>query len=73
MVDIGTLDRLVCDELEKVESAKDFAVATWRQPRDESGANWNAHVTSFRTNGSATTGPPAVVSKLRAAFELKGN
>ena len=75
IVDIGTLDTLVGAELDKVESAKDFAVALWRQARDESGANWNAYITRLQSkgNGSTKTTWWHVVPKLRATFSLKGD
>jgi hypothetical protein len=73
IVDIGTLDTVVGAELDKVESAKDFAVALWRRARDESGANWNAYITRLRSSGygSPKTTWWRVVPSLRAAFSLK--
>ena len=71
VVDINTLDELVRDELDKVESSKDFGVALWRQPLDESGANWNAHITRVQSNGSSKTAWWDVVPNLRAAFSLE--
>jgi hypothetical protein len=73
VVDINTLDEFVRDELDKVESSKDFGVALWRQSTDESGANWNADITSIRNNGSGKTIWRDVVPKLRAAFSLEGD
>jgi hypothetical protein len=73
IVDINKLDQLLRDELDKVESAKDFGVALWRQPTDESGANWNADITSIRNNGSVKTTWRDIVPKLRAAFSLDGD
>jgi hypothetical protein len=52
-VNISELDQLVRDELDRVESAKDFGVALWRQELDENGANWDAHIKRLRGNGSS--------------------
>ena len=71
VVNINKLDELVRDELDKVETAKDFGVALWRQARDESGANWNAYITRVQSNDSSKTAWWGVVPKLRAAFSLE--
>jgi hypothetical protein len=70
VVNISELDQLVRDELDRVESAKDFGVALWRQKLDESGANWDAHIKRLRGTGSSDGTWRSVVPKLRAAFNL---
>ncbi len=70
VVDLNTLDQLVRDELDKIESSKVFGVALWRQDADDSGANWNAFVTRLAGTGSSDTRWWNVVPKLRAAFSL---
>ncbi|TMG84433.1 MAG: hypothetical protein E6H74_06685 [Betaproteobacteria bacterium] len=70
VVNISELDQLVRDELDSVESAKDFGVALWRQERDENGANWDAHIKRLRGKGSPDGTWRDVVPKLRAAFNL---
>ena len=70
VVNISELDQLVRDELDRVESAKDFGVALWRQKQDENGANWDAHIKRLRGTGSSDGTWRNVVPKLRAAFNL---
>ena len=70
IVDLNTLDQLVRDELDKIESSKVFGVALWRQDADDTGANWNAFVTRLAASGSSDNRWCNVVPKLRAAFSL---
>ena len=72
IVDINTLDELVRDELNKVESAAAFGISLWRHKLDETGANWNGSVR--RIGDTRSLGPTLteILPKLRATFSLDG-
>jgi hypothetical protein len=69
IVDIGTLDQLLHEELGSFESAEHFSSALWRQDPNGTGANWNARISRIRGN-AADTRWWDVVPKLRETFSL---
>lgn len=69
LIDIGSLDQRVQDQVAKHGNVKDFALALWRQEPDWTGCNWNARIR--RTRG--TNGDPSwreVVGDMRQRFNL---
>lgn len=70
IVDINTLDQLLRDELDKLESATHFSLALWRKPPNGNGANWDAKVRRIQGN-AANTAWWDVVPRLRRIYALR--
>lgn len=44
LIDIGTLDLRIEEEISKYGKVKEFQIVTWRQEPDATGSNWNARI-----------------------------
>ena len=52
LIDIGSLDLRVQEEVAEHGSMKDFSLALWRQDPDSTGCNWNARIRPTRANAA---------------------
>jgi hypothetical protein len=69
LIDIGSLDLRVQEQVARHGSLKDFSLALWRHEPDSTGCNWNARIR--RTHGS--NGDPRwreVLGEMRQRFNL---
>lgn len=75
LIDIGSLDVRVQEQIAKHGNLKDFHVALWRQDSDATGCNWNAHIVRVRgaAHNSECANDPSwwdVVPQMRERFNL---
>lgn len=70
LLDMNTLDQVLREDLERVDSAETFHVALWRHEPDASGANWDAYVTRFHDNRPSNIAWWDVVPRLRSVYSL---
>jgi hypothetical protein len=70
LLDIGSLDLRVQEEVAKYGNIKEFHVVLWRQEPDATGSNWNARIE--RTGGGSLNNFSwwDVVPQMRERFNL---
>jgi hypothetical protein len=70
LIDIGSLDVWVQEEVAEHASMKDFSLTLWRQDPDSTGCNWNARIRPTRANATGDSHWRDVVPEMRRRFNL---
>jgi hypothetical protein len=70
LIDIGSLDLRVQEQVAKHGSFKDFQLTLWRQDPDATGCNWNARIEPISGRAAPDTSWRAVVPSLRERYNL---
>jgi hypothetical protein len=70
LIDIGSLDLRVQEQVARHGNFKDFQLALWRQEPDSTGCNWNAHIDRIRGGSASDSSWREVVPELRERYNL---
>jgi hypothetical protein len=70
LIDIGSLDLRMQEQIATHGSLKDFQLALWRQEPDETGCNWNARIDRVAGAPPHNCAWHGVVPQLRARYNL---
>jgi hypothetical protein len=71
LIDIGTLDFRIEEEISKYGTLKDFHIVLWRHDPDTAGCNWNAHIERIPRGSLTDSSWWDVVPQMRERFNLR--